>query len=559
MMSNRLLATLAAVCIAGGGGCAPSNDDEVDPSVSSAPSAESAAAIGRGGDAVLPSEFDGPPALVTLPDLDLARLSESLQDQIREQHAVVLQKSEGVTPPDELGDAYGELGMILMATGLHDTAANAYLNAHALSPTAMRWPYYLAQLSRQTGDAPRAIEFFERAVEIDPTYPAALVWLGEMYLDESRVDEAETVFDQALALEPESAPALSGIGRAALANGDAEKAVDYLERALEVGPTAWNLHYSLANAYRTLGELDKVEAHLEQRGGDPPQPADPLMDAYDGLLRSARAYENRGTQAMGEGRYDEAAVIFREGIAETPDDAGLRHWLGSALMMMGDTRGAGEQYQEALRLAPDYEDSHLGLGALLSASGRHREAVDRFRTAVELRPNYIQARLGLADALRATGRLEESLVQLERVVELDPSFVDVWMGRAMTLVELGQYREARDGLDQATLIHAGHPGLTDLLVRILAAAPDEGVRDGIRALALMQERFKGPVSLEMYETMAMALAEVGRYDEAANWQRQAMSAAEQNDRADVARVMANALALYEQGRPVRRLFGVAGP
>ena len=75
----------------------------------------------------------------------------------------------------------------------------------------------------------------------------------------------------------------------------------------------------------------------------------------------------------------------------------------------------------------------------------------------------------------------------------------------------------------------------------------------------MQERFKGPVSLEMYETMAMALAEVGRYDEAANWQRQAMSAAEQNGRADVARVMANALALYEQGRPVRGLFGVAGP
>ena len=222
MMSNRLLATLAAVCIAGGGGCGRSGGDDGDID----PTAPSASALENSSTPAPPvSEFDEPPP-VTLPDLALARLSESLQGQIREQHAVVLQKSEGVTPPDELGDAYGELGLILMATGLHDTAANAYLNAHALSPTAMRWPYYLAQLSRQTGDAPRAIEFFERAVEIDPTYPAALVWLGEMYLDESRVDEAETVFDQALALEPESAPALSGIGRAALANGDAEKAVD---------------------------------------------------------------------------------------------------------------------------------------------------------------------------------------------------------------------------------------------------------------------------------------------------------------------------------------------
>ena len=58
----------------------------------------------------------------------------------------------------------------------------------------------------------------------------------------------------------------------------------------------------------------------------------------------------------------------------------------------------------------------------------------------------------------------------------------------------------------------------------------------------------------MYETMAMALAEVGRYDEAANWQRQAMSVAEQNDRSDIARMMAEALALYEQGRPARSFF-----
>ena len=40
----------------------------------------------------------------------------------------------------------------------------------------------------------------------------------------------------------------------------------------------------------------------------------------------------------------------------------------------------------------------------------------------------------------------------------------------------------------------------------------------MEAVSIMQERFKGPVSLEMYETMEMALAEVGRYDEAANWQ-----------------------------------------
>ncbi len=54
--------------------------------------------------------------------------------------------------------------------------------------------------------------------------------------------------------------------------------------------------------------------------------------------------------------------------------------------------------------------------------------------------------------------------------------------------------------------------------------------------------------------MAMALAEVGRYEEAANWQRQAMSVAEQNGRSDVAALMAEALVLYEQGQPARAFF-----
>ena len=499
------------------------------------------------------SRFSGELTPVVLPEL--SQLSASIQDQIRTQYdrVVQLRDSDGESLV-ALGSAHGELGMILMATNLDATATDAFLHAHAQDPDELRWPYYLAQLLRENGDTDGAIEFYRRSLRLDPAYLAAQVWLGEVYLDASRSEEAEASFRQALDVNPSSPAALSGLGRAALAVGDAERAVEYLEQALDAGPTAWNLHYSLAAAYRTLGDLEKVEFHLGQRGGDPPRPYDPLMDAYDGLLQSARAYENRGTQAMGEGRYEEAAAIFREGLAETPGDAGLHHWLGATLMVTGDSRGAGEQFTEALRLDPEYADSHLGLGALLLDGGRFPEALEQFETAVEIRPNYFQARLGLADALRATGDFEGAVEQLDRVIELDPSFVDGGMARAMTQIQLGQFREARDGLRQGVIIHADHPGLSDLLVRILAAAPDAEVRDGVEAVSIMQERFKGPVSLEMYETMAMALAEVGRYDEAANWQRQAMSVAEQNDRSDVARMMAEALALYEQGRPARSFF-----
>ena len=176
-----------------------------------------------------------------------------------------------------------------MATRFYEAAAAAFGHAQAPAPRELRWPYYLAQLYRTTGDQPRAVESFERAVELDPSYLAALIRLGELHLDDGRPEEAEPLFERALALDPASAPALAGVGRAALARGETVRAIDYLERALAVGPSAWNLHYNLATAYREAGVPARAEEHLSRRGGDPPEPPDPLMEAYESLLRSPRS------------------------------------------------------------------------------------------------------------------------------------------------------------------------------------------------------------------------------------------------------------------------------
>jgi len=538
--SRATTSPLVAAAIAGllGSGCAP---------------AEEAASTGPAG-----GEFDAsvPPPLV-MPDL--SGLPEPVQAQVRERHDA-LQRAEGSgASAAARGSAYGELGLILMATRFYDAAETAFGHAQALAPRQMRWPYYLAQLYRTTGDQPRAVERFERAVELDPTYVAALVRLGELYLDEGRAEEAEPLFEQALAVDPASAPALSGIGRAALAQGESARAIEHLERALAVGPPAWDIHYNLATAYRDAGNPERADEHLSRRGGDPPEPPDPLMRAYESLLRSPRAYETRGVAAMRDGRTAEAAAIFREGVEQTPDDASLRQQLGSALFTSGDADGAAEQFEEALRLDPSLARAHAGLGTLASMRGRQGEAIERFAAAVELDPGYLEARLGLVDAWRAAGRPEEALAELDRAVEIAPDFADAWLARGLMLVQLGRYREARDRLEEALAVHPRHVGLTDLLVRVLAASPDPAARDGRRALALVEPMLAAPPNPTLDETVAMALAEAGRYAEAAERQRRAIAAAEQARYPEAARALAGALALYEQGRPSRAPLGGPQP
>ena len=90
------------------------------------------------------------------------------------------------------------------------------------------------------------------------------------------------------------------------------------------------------------------------------------------------------------------------------------------------------------------------------------------------------------------------------------------------------------------------------MARLLAAAPDDRVRDGAQSIGLIQELLgKEQRAPDLGETMAMALAELGRYDEAIRVQRDLMTGAERRGLHDVTRRLAENLALYERHQPCR--------
>jgi tetratricopeptide (TPR) repeat protein len=121
----------------------------------------------------------------------------------------------------------------------------------------------------------------------------------------------------------------------------------------------------------------------------------------------------------------------------------------------------------------------------------------------------------------------------------------------MALVRLGRYREARDRLERDARVFADQPGFAHALARVLAAAPDDGVRDGARALALVKPLADAQRSPATAETMAMALAETGRFDEAVRWQTQALDMARRGGRPEAVKHLTANLRLYEARRPCR--------
>lgn len=487
---------------------------------------------------------------VALPDL--SPIEEPVQLQLRERHELLMQKRQTAgTPAAELSAAFGEMGKLLMAAKQFSLAAPYLLNAYTCAPRDRRWSYYLGHLYMAKGTLAQAAAFFEKALDEAPRDVATLVWLGEVHLAEDRPTVAAPLFARALEAQPRSQAARFGLGRAALAEHDYRAAVEHLEAALALDARAVSIHYPLALAYRGLGDAVNAEMHLRRRGVYEILPADPLMDELRGLLRSAIAYEIRGSRALNNGDWRTAIAEFREGLALEPSNPALRHKLGTALYMSGNLHEAREAFEQVVRTSPEYARAHYSLGVLLESEGRYQQAMQRFSAALAREPDYVEARVRLAELLQRSGRLKEALTEFEHVLTIDPRLSDALFGHAMTLVRLRRYQAAGDELREAVRRRPDEPLLAHALARLLAAAPDDRVRDGREALAVMQALSEQERRLDLGESMAMTLAELRQYNEAAAWQRGAIAAARQAGNTALAERMAASLRLYEAGRPAR--------
>jgi tetratricopeptide (TPR) repeat protein len=259
----------------------------------------------------------------------------------------------------------------------------------------------------------------------------------------------------------------------------------------------------------------------------------------------------RGRAALEARRFSEAAAEFRKAIIEQPDSIPAHFNLGAALSQTGDMRGAVEQFEETLRLDPKHVNAHYNLGLLFAQMKQHEQAITHLRFAVTATPNDNNARFLLAQELLNARRSEEAETELSKVVQADPDNEDALLMRVRILLIRKDYRQALSVVEQG---HAEFPqkGLTTvMLAYLLATSPQLELRDGTRALALSRTVYEATASVNHGALVAMALAELGRCDEAADWVRRMIAKASAEGKSDLVEKLKAALKRYESARPCR--------
>ena len=497
--------------------------------------------------AALPARFSAEPSL---PQPDLSGLEQAVQTQIIDYQSLVLTTFErSESTPSQRATVVGRLGQVYHAYELNDAAVACYTKAEELAPNTMLWPYYLASVAQSVGKLETALRFYERALVLRRDHLPSLVHLGEVHLQAGDVEAARVAFRRAHALPQDSAAVRAGLGQVALVEHAYTEAIEHFESALALVPDANRLHYPLAMAYRAASEHDQARVHLSQAGFVGVRVADPPLDELDALRRGERAHSLRGRLAYRAARFEEAVTAFQAAVEAAPDSAGARVNLGSALAGMGRDDLAMAELREALRLEPANPNALYNLGQLLVKGAYVDEAAALFSRLVELRPEDIAGREALARVLERSGDREQARTHYHAILGDDPSHEAAYLGLARIMITNGELRAALSLLEDAHQ-RAPERGLTArALSHLLASARDPELRDGERALALAVRVFEAQRAVEHAETVALAMAQLGRCADAAEWQQGALEAASQRGAAELARRLQTVLSVYEQGPP----------
>ncbi len=149
------------------------------------------------------------------------------------------------------------------------------------------------------------------------------------------------------------------------------------------------------------------------------------------------------------------------------------------------------------------------------------------------------------------GDLDAAIVSFDEVIKLAPKYAEAWSHRGLAFKRKGDFVHALADYGEAIHLDPQADTNYDRSAWILATCPEGKHRNGQEALLLATQAcemtsWNDP---ELFETLAAAYAEVGRFPDAIKWQKQAIASAGFRDtHLEKARAR---LTLYEAKKPYR--------
>ncbi len=315
------------------------------------------------------------------------------------------------------------LGSIYEEEGRLGEAIDRYGRALKLRPDAAAIHYRKAGILYRQGDPEGAEASLQAVVKLEPGAAPAHYLLGLLYLDRNELDLAQGEFEDAISADKELDVAYYCLGHIASRRDRPEEAAVRYLAALDLNPAQLEARVALANLSYEQDDLEAAETHFSElvrlqpasarwhynlgviyRQMEKPDLAagafrkasdlDPNLVFTAGLPEGLAGVSSEADLLYAQGRFEEAARLYRRALREDPFYTPNRFNLALAYGELGKNNQAIREYKKLLRTEPDYSAAHLNLGILAYRKAHNSQpAAHHLRRYLELEPESRQAEL----------------------------------------------------------------------------------------------------------------------------------------------------------------------
>ena len=219
------------------------------------------------------------------------------------------------------------------------------------------------------------------------------------------------------------------------------------------------------------------------------------------------------------GRLADAEPIYRQVIAEHPDQPDAYHRLGMLAHHRGNADEAVTLIDRAIQIDPDDWRYHCGRGEVLLAVKQYSYAIAAFERALRLNGDAPEALVGLAVTLHQTHELDRAIAVYQRLLSINPNLAEVHNRLGSALQSAGRLSEAIAAYRQAVALQ---PVNVEALSKLGSALQAAGRLDEAIAACRAALTFR-PDFVPLYNNLGNVLADQKRFEEAAAVLRQAVT------------------------------------
>ena len=300
------------------------------------------------------------------------------------------------------------MGTIRAKQGRLNEAETLFVRATVNDPRYSAARMNLAHLHLQKREPAKAVVQLNQILAVEPTNTEVMVMLGDAYLTNNALAEAEQQYLSALGDRLDNASALLGLAQIAQAKGELRESTIFLTRVgtLAMDSKSPEFLYKFAMAALRAGMSDAAKTALENalklRPNDPA-----CMLAY-------------GIAWLRKGDLFEAEKVFRRLIQLQPNSDPAQVHLGYVLLNQKKYDEARLWLEKSARSAAPMPEVFYYLGLVAQEQNDDAKAIALFEKAVQKLPNYAHARIALGSSFIKLRNYPRAKEELETAVKLDP-------------------------------------------------------------------------------------------------------------------------------------------